>query len=284
MFFSGPASGLCRMLNARDIVGARDVVLITIDALRYDVAAGCVESGRTPELARLLPGGRWEMRHSPGNFTYSAHHAFFAGFLPTPCVPGKHPRLFATRFAGSETTTAETAVFDAPDLVSGFRGIGYHTVCIGGVGFFNRQTPLSRVFPAMFAESHWEESLGVTDPRSTENQVALACRILNRLPRRWRVFLFINISAVHQPNCIFLEGASEDDPETQAAALAYVDRALPPLWKALRGRGGALCVVCSDHGTAYGEEGYWGHRVSHPVVWTVPYAEFVLDEGQEDRE
>ena len=35
--------------------------------------------------------------------------------------------------------------------------------------------------------------------------------------------------------------------------------------------------MCSDHGTAYGEDGYWGHRLSHPVVWTVPYAEFALD-------
>ena len=37
--------------------------------------------------------------------------------------------------------------------------------------------------------------------------------------------------------------------------------------------------MCSDHGTAYGEEGYYGHRVAHPVVWTVPYAEFVLPEA-----
>jgi hypothetical protein len=35
-------------------------------------------------------------------------------------------------------------------------------------------------------------------------------------------------------------------------------------------------IICSDHGTAYGEDGYWGHRVSHPVVWDVPYAEFIL--------
>ena len=164
--------------------------------------------------------------HSPGNFTYSAHHAFFAGFLPTPVAPGKHPRLFATRFSGSETTTDATAVFDAPDIVSGFRGISYHTVCIGGVGFFNRRTPLSCVFPAMFAESHWEECLGVADPRSTENQVALACRLLKALQPGQRVFLFINVSAIHQPNCIFLDGACEDEPKSQAAALAYVDRAL----------------------------------------------------------
>ena len=31
-------------------------------------------------------------------------------------------------------------------------------------------------------------------------------------------------------------------------------------------------VICSDHGTAYGEDGYTGHRLAHPVVWDVPYA------------
>ena len=28
--------------------------------------------------------------------------------------------------------------------------------------------------------------------------------------------------------------------------------------------------------TAYGEDGYTGHRLGHSVVWTVPYAEFLL--------
>ena len=30
------------------------------------------------------------------------------------------------------------------------------------------------------------------------------------------------------------------------------------------------------HGTAYGEDGFTGHRLGHEVVWTVPYAQFVL--------
>ncbi len=58
--------------------------------------------------------------------------------------------------------------------------------------------------------------------------------------------------------------------ETHAAALRYVDGALPPLFAALRRRGPSLCIVCSDHGTAYGEDGFSGHRLAHPSVWTVP--------------
>lgn len=264
------------MLDARSLIGTHDALFITLDTLRYDVARDAMAEGLTPNLAAVAPGGVWEARHSPGNFTYAAHTAFFAGFPPTPISPGAHPRLFAARFEGSETIAPQTCVFDAPDIVTGLAQRGYHTVCIGGVGFFNKQNPLGCALPNLFAESHWSPRLGVTDPNSTENQARLAVEILGRLPKTKRVFLFINVSALHQPNRIFLPGTERDSVETQAAALAYVDRHLPTVFNAMRRRAPVLAIICSDHGTAYGEDGYFGHRVSHPVVWTVPYAEFVL--------
>src|SRR5262249_564953 len=101
------------MINANELIGSHDVLFVTIDTWRYDVARDCLAQGRTPNLAAVLPNGVWEERHSPGNFPSAAHHAFFAGFLPTPSTPGKHPRLFAVRFPGSETIAAHTCVFDA---------------------------------------------------------------------------------------------------------------------------------------------------------------------------
>jgi hypothetical protein len=267
------------MINARALIGTHDVLLITLDTLRYDAAQSALAAGQTPNMAEVLPGGRWEERHSPATFTFAAHHAFFAGFLPTPACPGPHPRLFAARFACSETTTEQTAVFDAPDVVSGLAGCGYHTVCIGGVGFFNKQTPLGSVLPGMFAESHWSPELGVTDPRSTENQVQVALQVLEGLSCDQRLFLFVNVSAVHQPNRLYLPGAERDTLESHTAALAYVDGHLPRLFRAMQRRAPVLAIICSDHGTAYGEGGYHGHRMAHPVVWTVPYAEFILPEA-----
>jgi hypothetical protein len=264
------------MINANYVVGQYDVALVVFDTLRYDVARDSLREGRTPNLASVLPDSRWEARHTPGNFTYAAHHAFFAGFLPTPIIPGRHPRLFATRFPGSGTTTDRTYVFDAPDIVRGFEDAGYHTMCIGGVDFFNKQSPLGSVLPDLFSESHWHPDMGVNSRHSTEHQIRLAVGRLNEVPRSRRVFLFLNISAIHPPNAMFLPGAKEDSLESHAAALTYVDRHLPPLFNALRRRGSSLLILCSDHGTAYGEDGYFGHRLSHPVVWTVPYAEFIL--------
>ena len=265
------------MLDMNLIVGSHDILFVTLDTLRYDVARDLCARGRTPNLAALLPGGRWEQRHTPGSFTYAAHAAFFAGFLPTPATRGPHERLFALRFEGSTTTASETCVLDSSDIVSGVRGRGYHTACIGGVGFFNKKNPLGSVLPSLFEESHWSPETGVTDPRSTENQVALAREIMARTPKDERLFLFINVSALHQPNRFYLPGAEGDSIESHSAALEHVDRALAPLFAAARARARTFCIVCSDHGTTYGDDGFTGHRLAHSAVWDVPYAEFLLE-------
>ncbi|AYN32334.1 metalloenzyme domain-containing protein [Streptomyces albus] len=262
------------------IVGSHDLLLVTLDTLRHDVAEELAAAGRLPHLARYLPGGRWEKRHAPGSFTYASHQAIFAGFLPTPAAPGPHPRLFAARFAGSESTAPGTFVYDTPDLVTGLAAAGYRTVCLGGVGFFNKRGPLGSVLPALFQESYWEPEFGVTSPRSFEAQVEKAEQVVAQLPYEQRLFLFVNVSALHQPNWFHLPGATREAGDTRAshaAALEYVDRHIGRLFAAASSRRPCFAVVCSDHGTAYGDDGWTGHRLGHESVWTVPYAHFLLN-------
>ena len=265
------------MIDANALVGGHDILLVTFDTLRYDVAVETLAAGRTPGLLSWLPGGRWEKRHSPASFTYAAHHAFFAGFLPTPVTPGPHPRLFAAAFPGSETTAPGTCVLDAADLPTGLAKRGYHTLCVGGVGFFNKKSPLGSVLPGLFRESHWSPAFGVDDPESTAHQVALAVSRLQELEDTTRLFLFLNVSALHQPNYIFSPGAREDSRETMSDALVHTDAHVSRLIDAMRQRAPLLCILTSDHGTAYGEDDYRGHRLAHPVVWNVPYAEMVIE-------
>lgn len=254
---------------------SHDVLLLVLDTLRFDVAKAQWNTGRTPNFRRLLPQG-WEERHSPGSFTYAAHQAFFAGFLPTPAQPDPvHTRLFAARFAGSETTGPETKVFDAPDVITGLRSEGWRTICIGGVGFFNRQTPLSRVLPGLFEEAHWEPRFGVTDRESTRHQFEFAAELLRKSHQP--TFLFINVSALHQPNYFYLKTEGPDTIETHAAALRYVDGQLPILLQVLaQKQRPTFCIFTSDHGTTYGEDGWNGHRLAHPHVWNVPYGEAIV--------
>ena len=105
-------------VNMNEVVGTHDIVFVVLDTLRYDVAKSEMDDGGTPNFQELFPSG-WEKRHTPGSFTYPAHHAFFAGFLPTPAEDPAHERLFAARFAGSETSGGNTCVFDSADIVSG---------------------------------------------------------------------------------------------------------------------------------------------------------------------
>ncbi|MDL4775098.1 MULTISPECIES: STM4013/SEN3800 family hydrolase [Thermomonosporaceae] len=265
------------MHDMNQVIGGHDLLLVTLDTLRHDVAAELAAAGETPTLAGLLPGGTWERRHTPGSFTYAAHTAMLAGFLPTPAGPGPHLRLFAGRFPGSESTADGTWTFDAADLPAGLAQAGYHTVCVGGVGFFNKRTPLGSVLPDMFAESHWEPEFGVTDPESLPHQIDRVAEVVGRLPHDRRLFLLLNVAALHQPNWFHLDGATRehgDSRESHAAALRHVDRHLGRLFGLMRRP--CFVIVCSDHGTAYGEDGHTGHRIGHEVVWTVPYGEFVL--------
>lgn len=266
-------------VDMNEIVGSHDLALIVLDTLRFDVASEELAAGRTPNLAARLGG--WERRHSPGTFTYASHAAFFAGFLPTPDRPGRHRRPLALGFEGSETIGAGTCVLEGATIVEGLAARGYHTLCVGGVGFFNLQNPLGRALPGLFAERHWDPSTGVTDPASFEHQIAIVERSLGALPPERRAFTFVNVAALHQPNHFYLEreggaAAGADTRASHAAALRHVDRHMPRLCAALSRRGPVFAIVCSDHGTLYGEDGYVGHRVAHPLVTTVPYAEALL--------
>ncbi|MFY1702117.1 STM4013/SEN3800 family hydrolase [Micromonospora sp. WMMA1923] len=264
----------------RSLIGSHDICLVTLDTLRYDVAAELAATGRTPALTRLLPAGRWERRHSPASFTYAAHHAFFAGFLPTPTTPGRHVRLYAAAFPGSETAGDDTWVFDAPDLPTALAGQGYHTLCLGGVGFFNQRSPLGAVLPGLFTEAHWEPAFGVTAPDCLDAQLDRLEQVLPTVAPTRPLFTFLNVAALHQPNRHYRPGAERDDLTSHAAALEYVDGRIDRLVALLTSRGRPVfTIVCADHGTAYGEDGHTGHRIGHDVVWSVPYAHFTLPPG-----
>ena len=264
-------------MNRSLSTASRDIVLMTLDALRFDVAEGAWQAGRTPNLRGAIPDG-WQRRHTPGSFTYAAHAAIFAGFWPTPDRPGPHTRPFALNFPGSRSVGAETLCVPGDNLVTGLRERGFQTFCIGGVGFFNPATPLGAVLPRYFDRSYWRPEFSVSEVHSTRAQIRQACECIADCRPDRPLFLFMNVSATHPPTHAYLRGARSDSVATQTAALEYVDRQLPPLFAALRERRrGGIAYLMSDHGTMFGEDGWTGHRVGHSHVWTVPYAEIAWE-------
>lgn len=73
------------MPDMNTIVGSHDILMITLDTLRYDVAK--LEEQHCPNLCG---SGSWEKRHTPGSFTYAAHHAFLAVLCPHLPIQTKH--------------------------------------------------------------------------------------------------------------------------------------------------------------------------------------------------
>ena len=280
-------------VNMNEIVGKSDILFLTLDTLRYDVAEQEYLAGNLPNLCA---DSGWEKRHSPGDYTYSSHHSFFAGFLPTPSeyVPlNEREYLFSMKNSMLKYKNhGNIYYFDAPNIVKAMEKEGYKTVCIGGVIFFNKSNELCSVLPNMFAESYWNPKFGVTNPKSVEYQVKQALKVLKSLEKDEKIFLFLNLSAIHGPNYYYLEeyknkmdeydpgknvlASKYDGTESQAAALRYVDKCLEPLFEYMRERNKTFCIALSDHGTCYGEDGFEGHNLAHEAVWTVPYKHFFL--------
>lgn len=263
------------MIDAAELIGSgTGILLVTLDSLRYDVARAAYREELTPRLAALLPEGGWERRQTPGTFTLPAHMAFFSGFLPKLPTPGPPPRLWECRPPAFKTVPPQTFVFDAPNVLAGLRQHGYRTVCVGGVTYFSRQTPLGGVLPDLFDEDHWRPEFGSPEPESTRHQVEQVLSIEAAHAGRQPLFLFLNVSATHVPHGHYL-GESTDTAASQKAALAYVDEHLAQLITTLTAGRRWLVILCADHGDAYGEDGYRGRGIAHPVVMNVPFAAWV---------
>lgn len=259
------------MIDAAEVIrSGTSILFVTLDSLRYDVARAVLHARRTPRLAKILPGGGWEERRTPGTFTLPAHIAFFSGFLPKLPQPAQPPRLWECRPPAFKTVDAGTFVFDAPNLLTGLAQHGYRTVCIGGVTYFSRETPLGSVLPDMFHEDHWRPEFCSPEPDSTRHQADHALTVAESYSTR-PLFLFVNVSATHVPHGHYV-GDGEDSWRSQAAALAYADEHLGRLVDGLTGKRRWLIIMCADHGEAFGEDGYHGRGIAHPTVLNVPFA------------
>jgi hypothetical protein len=264
-------------VDMKKVVGKADILFLCLDGLRYDVAREEELKNGTPHLNQYGP---WIESHAAGNFTYPSHHAMFSGFLPVPVSHKSmvvRQRLFFPKGAGLGKIAPKHAYsYDAPNFVEGLSGEGYETICIGGVAFFDKRTKIGSVFPNMFRQSFWHTSLGCMVKDSTKNQVTKAIREIEKLPDESRYFMYINVSAIHYPNYFYLDGCKEDNLESHGAALRYVDGELRSLFDFCKKRNPTFVIVCSDHGTCYGEDGVIFHGINHEIINTVPYKHFFL--------
>lgn len=264
-------------MNMNEIVGKCHFLFVCIDSLRYDVAKAEQDRGTTPVLNRF---GDWRKCQAPGNFTYPSHQAMFAGFLPVDAgirdMKQREKLFFSEDIGMGRKAPEDSFSFRGATIVEGLERVGYVTYCIGGLSFFDKRTDIGKVMPGYFNHSYWNPSFGCKVRESAENQVDFAIRKLETAPADRLLMMYINISAIHYPNYFYLAEGRRDSVESHGAALRYVDAQLGRLFEAFARRGETFVICCSDHGTCYGEDGYWYHGFNHPIVNTVPYKHFIL--------
>ncbi|GAA3081533.1 hypothetical protein GCM10020000_79300 [Streptomyces olivoverticillatus] len=188
------------MINADDIVtSGTSILFVTLDSLRYDVARSAYDEGMTPHLAALLPEGGWQRRQtpparSPSPLTWRSSPA------SCPSCPSRSSRP-ACGSAGrlpSRPCRPRRSCSTLPASWLSLGQHGYRTICVGGVTYFSRETPLGSVLPAMFDEDHWRPEFCSPEIDSTRHQVDQALDLADRHRGR-PLLLFVNVSATHVP-------------------------------------------------------------------------------------
>ena len=257
-------------------VFSKDFLFITLDSLRYDTAALALEAGQTPHFRSLV--GEWQCRTAAATYTLPSHVSMFAGMMPRPAQRdetslNKEARLFALSTSWSRYRGRNIRYFfeDAPNVPKGFESRGYHTVGVGGVGWFSNEVSSSSFWQGNYFQHFlYKPTYGEDNAHALEEQIQDLATKLASLPKGRR-FIFINVSSTHRP---YTNGDGASSVDSQRLCLQYVDRQLPRLLELMQP--GTVGVVCGDHGDCMGEDGLWGHGVVHDKVFEVPYAEFQL--------
>jgi oxygen-independent coproporphyrinogen-3 oxidase len=185
-------------MDMNAIVGSHDILFVTLDTLRYDVAASSLAAGRTPALAGSPPAVGSGEAHA--GFTYAAHHP---RRVPADAQdPGPHPRR--GRLPAVHRRCRHLILAGGRGDRACWRG---PTPCISGVGFFNRRSALGSVLPDLSRRA-LGAGFGVTDPDSTRHQVDRIEHVVRSAPPG-PLFLFPQRPAMHQPNRFYVPGTAD---------------------------------------------------------------------------
>jgi hypothetical protein len=260
-------------------VAPSSVLFLTLDSCRYDTFAGA----DLPNLKRVGPLHRAQ---APSHFTYGSHMAMFAGFTPGDCqrmesfVNPKFGKIFRMMGGADHSHGEDYFRLEGRNIVDGFKRLGYLTLGTGTMGWFD---PAADTSHSLICE--FERYFFTPRPRSQnglKQQLGWVQGELAQAPPERPVFLFMNIGETHVPYhypgapwerpspCVPFreEGNSATEcRRRQTACAEYVDGLLGDLLAAFDG---ANILVCADHGDAWGEDGLWGHCISHPKVLEVP--------------
>jgi membrane-anchored protein YejM (alkaline phosphatase superfamily) len=278
--------------------GARNLMLIVLDSLRYDSWL----AANPKNLSKL---GEVQRRYSYATWTAPSHYNMLMGLLPHSLPAGTPTVTYVQR---ELTQLAENIQIDVAEfarklvpsmyLPTFFRSLGYRTRAIVSMPVLNSHTIVGRDF-----ESY--------DRMKRHNDMATMIDLIKFDPDR-PTFYLLNIGETHYPYAVpgddpsrwpHLSGvhgavqwmgvpqpegrvaprlltATEMDEarDRQINALQYVDNLFDELFAKVPEN--THIIVTADHGDLFGEDGMFGHGpVIHQKVLEVPLVEGRVPNG-----
>jgi len=274
--------------------GARSLVVVVFDSLRYDaaLAAGMANAGRLGPLER-----RW----SYASWTAPSHYNLLMGLLPhsspSRVYASEHYKADYLRYRerlgvdGIEFKSLLPSIY-LPTFLR--NSLGYRTGALMSMPVLNRHTPINRDFDVYELMPRHNDMAAMLN-RLSFDAARPSFWLLNHGETHYPYALpdddpgeWPHISGVHGVVRRLDEqqsqpptgdgGAFFDDEELerlrgrQVRAAAYVDDLLSRLYDLVPA--GTWIVVTSDHGELFGEGGYFGHGpIAHDKVFEVPFFE-----------
>jgi len=225
-----------RSAGSRLDLSGRDILLVTIDALRAD-HVGSYGYGRptTPEFDRLAKDGTW--------FEYAYAATPHTSYSVTSLMTGKYMRPLLLQGAGQDSDTFATLL-----RTYGFRSAAFYPPAV----FF--------IDPARF-ESFKSSFLGFeyrkVEFMEGEGRVKQVEEYLRAQPREQRLFVWVHLFGPHEPYEAQPGHAFGDrDIDRYDSEIAAADETLGRLVKAMRERQPqSVVIVSADHGEEFGDHG-----------------------------
>ena len=273
--------------------GARNVVVVVLDSLRYDSAM----TAGMPNMAKLGP---IERRWSYASWTAPSHYNLLMGLLPhrspTQVYASEYYKEDFTRYTERLGVPGIEFAAMLPSLwlPTYLRNVlGYTTGGMVSMPVLNPTTPVNRDFDSYELMGSHFDMLGMLDKLVFDpdrpsfwllnvGETHYPYALPGEDPREWPT-----ISGVHgvfkhlddQPAPgedtaprFFDESELARLQQRQVRAAAYTDELLAKLYDLVPPR--TWIIVTADHGELFGEEGYFGHGpIAHEKVYEVPFVE-----------
>lgn len=254
-----------------------NIAVITVDSLRWDVS----QMASAPNFDAVFKefkahGGGWRKVGAHGTYTLPSHIALFKnGCLPNNNRQGvpapynvEEQKVFRLDL-GFRTKETLYMTPPAPNIIKGFEKMGYRTIGIGGVGWFNTNFVTSSFWEGeYFSEFYFNGDFRETCESAFENQINFTNGIMKQ--NTSKLFYFLNIASTHYP--YMNKGRTL---EGQKQSFEYVDSHIRSLLDLMPRP--CHVLILSDHGDCFGEDGLWSHAIYHPKVMEVPMVSFIME-------